>query len=227
MKNRKLFIFNILITMANLIFIVKTRSLLLYIIATVLMIPVLSDGISKKKRIALITIILSLLSIIVLSDFLPSLNKLIESDSGVQMRISAISYYFDYFKHHWLFGAGYISSNSLFSTASIVSGPYGKYYTSDVGLIGLMFRSGIIGVLWLLSLFICNHKLIKRSKGRVPLYYDSLMKLMNVFLVFSCINLILTDTPRFPYIALVMLIMESACLFEKERIREEQTEAMN
>ena len=155
----------------------------------------------------LVIIVVVLIS---LQYFIPLLNNLIESDYGIQIRFSTIEYYLDYFKQHWLFGAGYISSNPYYSTYSIIVGPFGRYYPSDVGVIGLMFKSGIIGLMWLISWFYSSLRIIRDNTNNIPAYYDLLMKLFIVFLLFSCINLILTDAPRFPYITLGMLICESS-----------------
>ena len=87
-----------------------------------------------------------------------------------------------------------------------------------------MFRSGIIGLAWLVSWFLGGIKTVIRSHNNVPTYYDMLMKLFLLFLLFSCINLILTDTPRFPYIALGMLLFESVNLFS---VQNPQPNAIN
>ncbi|MCY7221674.1 hypothetical protein MK546_06210 [Streptococcus cristatus] len=203
-------ILNIFITIVNLIWIIKTRTLSLYLLASVLMIPFLKKDAKKQ-----IKLVISVLAIIIVSFafsqyFIPLLNDLIDNDYGVQTRFSTVEYYLDHFKKHWLFGVGYISAMAPYSTASIVVGPFGRYYPSDVGVIGLMFRSGIIGLAWLVSWFYSSLKIIRDNSNNIPAYYDLLMKLFIVFLLFSCSNLILTDKPRFPYIALGMLMFESS-----------------
>lgn len=212
--NKKiLHIINILLTVINLFWIMKTRTLSLYILATLFMIPFFKKGITKSKKVLSGILVLSTLLFVLFSYFIPSLNSLIDSDYGVQVRFSMINYYLDFFKEHWLFGSGYISANPYYSTYYIVAGPYGRFYTSDVGVIGLMFKNGIIGLMWLATLFYSSIKIIRNNTKWVPNYYDMLMKLFVVFLIFSCINLILTDTPRFPYIAFVMLIIDSSYVF--------------
>ena len=213
-KNRKgIHLINIALTLINLLWIIKTRTLDLYLLATVLMIPVLNKRAKKRIRILLGFVVVVILAFVLMSDFIPALNSLIDNDYGIQMRFSMISYYLDFFRSHWLFGAGYISANPYYSTYSIVAGPFGRYYTSDVGVIGLMFRSGIIGLMWLISWFLGGIKTLRWDHSNVPTYYDLMMKLFLLFMMFSCINLILTDTPRFPYIAIGMLLFESASLF--------------
>ncbi len=224
-KNRKgIHLINIALTLINLLWIIKTRTLDLYLLATVLMIPVLNKRAKKRIRILLGFVVVVILAFVLMSDFIPALNSLIDNDYGIQMRFSMISYYLDYFRSHWLFGAGYISANPYYSTYSIVAGPFGRYYTSDVGVIGLMFRSGIIGLMWLISWFLGGIKTLRWDHSNVPTYYDLMMKLFLLFLMFSCINLILTDTPRFPYIAIGMLLFESASLFS---IQNKQLSAEN
>ena len=217
-KNRKgIYLINITLTLINLLWIIKTRTLDLYLLATVLMIPVLNKRAKKRIRILLGFVVVGILAFVMMSDFIPALNTLIDNDYGIQMRFSMISYYLDYFRNHWLFGAGYISANPNYSTYSIVAGPFGRYYTSDVGVVGLMFKSGIIGLIWLISWFARGVKTLRESYNNTPTYYNLLMKLFLLFLLFSCINLIMTDTPRFPYIALGMLLFESNKLFSSQR----------
>lgn len=206
--------FNIFITMINLVWIIKTRTLSLYLLATILMIPILKKDIKKYIKLPITLLVIIVVVLISLQYFIPLLNNLIENDYGIQIRFSTIEYYLDYFKQHWLFGAGYISSNPYYSTYSIIVGPFGRYYPSDVGVIGLMFRSGIIGLIWLISWFYSSLRIIRDNTNKIPAYYDLLMKLFVVFLLFSCINLILTDAPRFPYITLGMLICESSCFLK-------------
>ena len=215
-KSRKrLHIINIVLTSLNLFWIIKTRSLSLYMLATVLMVPVINKRTKRRIRIFFGVLVIAILIYILVSDFVPTANSIIGSDYGIQMRFAMISYYWQYFKDHWLFGAGYISANPYYSTYSIISGPNGRFYTSDVGVIGLMFRNGVIGLAWLITWFGSNLKIIKENSQKVPFYFDMWLKLMILFWLFSCINLILTDTPRFPYIALGMLIVESSYLLKK------------
>lgn len=213
-KNTKIIArINIVLTAINILWIAKTRSMVFYMIAAVLTIPVLNKRFSNKVRVLLSLMILSVLAFALMSDLVPSINRLFESDYGIQTRFSTIKYYFDYYTSHPLWGAGYISSNPYYSTSIIVSGPAGRFYTSDVGIVGLLFKSGSIGLLWLIAWFRQNYVMTKNAKQSVPIYYDVFVKSMLVFLLFSCINLILTDTPRFPYIAMIMIFSESCSYF--------------
>ena len=113
-----------------------------------------------------------------MSDFVPFINTYLNSDVGIQMRFYEIEYYLDIFKKNWLFGVGYLSSNKNAVTYSIISGPYERYYTSDVGIVGLMFRSGIVGLFWLFSWFYKTVQIIKNNNHKVPTYYNLLMMLI-------------------------------------------------
>jgi len=214
-KKKLIHYINICLTVINLVWIIKTRSLDLYLLATLVMIPVLNNRIKKSVRIVFGFAVIVILLTILFSDFVPLLNSFVDSDYGIQIRFSMISYYLNYFKNHWLFGAGFISANPLYTTHAIVSGPFGRYYVSDVGVIGLMFTHGVIGLIWLIMWFVEGFKLIIRSKESVPTYYNLFTKLLWFFLLFSCINLILTNTPRIPYIVIGMLLFEYGHLFSE------------
>ena len=209
-RAKTIHIINLALTIVNLILVVKTRSMIMFILATILMMPVLNKNEKTQKRIGYFLAVILLLLIVVASDFVPSINTLLNNDYGMQARLSAIQHYLDYFKKNWLTGVGYLSGNSKYSTYSIVSGLTGRFYTSDVGIIGLLFTNGIIGLLWLISWFYNSIKLINKNKAEQVHCYDALMKLLVIYFAFSCINLIFTDSPRFPLIALGMIIMEAS-----------------
>lgn len=217
-KKKIMHFVNVFFTVVNMIFIIKTRTLSLYILASILIVPIFNKETKKRNKIILGILAICIIVIILMSDFVPFINTYLNSDVGIQMRFYEIEYYLDIFKKNWLFGVGYLSSNKNAVTYNIISGPYERYYTSDVGIVGLMFRSGIVGLFWLFSWFYKTIQIIKNNNHKVPTYYNLLMRLIILFYLLSCINLIFTDTPRISYIALGMLIIESSDFFQRDDI---------
>lgn len=208
---KRVYFINILLTLFNFVFIAKTRTLTLYILATMFVLPIMSKDVKKKRKILFGFVALFIILFAVSSELIPYVSNIFNSDYGVQMRFSEIDYYWSYFKQHFFFGAGYATSASIFSNGTLESGPTGRYYTSDVGIIGLLFKRGIVGLLWLLSWFRTSYTLLKRNISNMPRHYEILIKSLGLFLMMSCINLIVTDDPRFAYIPIFMLLAESSC----------------
>lgn len=207
---RRFYLINILLTLFNLFFIAKTRTLTFYIMATMFVLPVMSKDVKKSRKVLFGLLALIILVVAVTSDFIPYMSSIFSSDYGIQMRFSEIEYYWKYFTEHFLFGAGYATSAPIFPTGTLGSGPSGRYYTSDVGIIGLLFKSGLIGLIWLLSWFKTSYSLLMHNIEGMPKHYEILIKSLGLFLVMSCINLIVTDDPRFAYIPIFMILSESS-----------------
>lgn len=211
LKEKHFYVINILLTAINLIFVVKTRTLTLYILTTLFMLPVLSRKVKKSRKILFCFLAIVLLFIAIISEIIPYINDLFSNDYGIQMRFSEIEYYLTYFRDNWLFGVGYASSAPINAVGTLGTGPLGRYYTSDVGVIGLLFKEGLIGLAWLFSWFKTTISLLKKNVDGMLEHYEIMVKLIVLFLLMSCINLIITDDSRFAYIPLVMLIAESSC----------------
>ncbi|MFH0357770.1 hypothetical protein ACHBHL_04610 [Streptococcus sp. A27] len=211
--NNKLHLANVVLTLFNLEFIIKTRTLSLYVLITILVVSLFNKQLSRKVKIFIAIIFLFSLITVINSNIMYWVEDTINNDYGIQMRFYEIEYYVNYFKNNWIAGVGFLSSSSNSSTYNVVMGPYGKYYTSDVGIIGLLFKNGIIGLFWIFSWFYTSIKILLKNMKFIPNYYSMFMKMIVVFYLISCINLIFTDTPRFPYIALGMIIIESSGFF--------------
>lgn len=212
-NNKRYCIINIILTIINLIFIIKTRTLILYLFLSLLMLPIINKNSNSKRKVVFIISLLIMVFFVSFTNYIPYVNQVLNDDAGVKIRYYEIEYYLDYFKNNWLTGVGYISSNLDSPTSDIVYGPYNMYYTSDVGIIGLLFRNGIIGLMWIISWFYSSIKIEKKYKAYTPTYFDNLVKLIIIFNLLSCINLIFTDTPRFTMIAISMLIIGSSKFF--------------
>ena len=81
-------------------FIIKTRTLILYLIATLLFSPVLDKQTKTKTKCLYVFFIIIILNIIVFSDTIPYINNVIKNDVGIQVRFSEIEHYTDYFKEN-------------------------------------------------------------------------------------------------------------------------------
>ena len=210
-----------MLTFINLLFIVKTRTLFLYLIATLLLSPILDKNTKKKTKLFFSIIVCIIIAIVIFGDIIPYVNLIIKNDAGIQVRFSAIDYYLNYFKSNSILGSGFVSSNLNSYMYLLVNGPLGQYNPSDVGIVGLMFRSGTIGLIWIILWFMQCIRIIRKNGSKVPKSYRSIMNHIIIFLLLSCINLIVTDNSRFPYISLAMIIIESSYIFINKKESEE------
>ncbi|MBP3263085.1 hypothetical protein [Pseudobutyrivibrio sp.] len=73
----------------------------------------------------------------------PSIN---EHYASTLARIGAINYYSSYLFRHPLFGMGWIMRNTDY-LKYIASGPLGIYHYDDLGILGQVFRQGLLGLI--------------------------------------------------------------------------------
>lgn len=116
---KQAYFLNIMLTLFNLVFIAKTRTLTLYILATMFVLPIMSKDVKRKRKILFGFVALLIILLAVFSEFIPYVSNIFNSDYGVQMRFSEIDYYWNYIKHHYLFGAGYATSAPIFSNGTL------------------------------------------------------------------------------------------------------------
>lgn len=124
------------------LFVQQTRALEFTMIF-VLAIMYLLQSNNKIKVVRNYSIIFLGVIVLCVSGILPSfLNSFtaVETAKSTLVRQEAISYYIQYWMQHPLLGMGLSNSEAL------TRGPFGTYYMSDVGLVGIIAKCGIFAI---------------------------------------------------------------------------------
>ncbi len=99
----------------------------------------------KNIIICLVVILLGYMGVItdIINGFSidPEINKNYTSSLA---RVEAIEYYLMYLRENPIFGMGWINRTTPY-LATIASGPKGTYHFDDLGIMGQLFRQGIVG----------------------------------------------------------------------------------
>lgn len=179
------------------IFAYITRSWQVIYVAVLAVIFILSKRKAKSMRvIILITLICVALQFFDISSFLESFstNSVMGTGLSTSNRLEAISYFWGVFMKSPLYGNGFIRDArvDLFRT---LHGSKGTYAYSDVGIIGLLGETGIIGVLLYLG-FVCviyKRYTFIRKHNSFSEYELGLISGLLFFLLFTTPTLIVTN----------------------------------
>lgn len=201
--------YNIIAVVLNFIHIIvigKTRTLITFIIITLVIIYIYTTKKSKKFKLCVTFVCVVLFAIIEGSTIVTSIAVLF-ADNSVTFRINAINYYMNQIKSYPLFGMGFIGQgNNLLQT--LLYGPKMQYYRTDVGFIGFINEYGLVGGTWFILLIIYAYKKLKLAvkkigKNKIVTYAASFL----FFLVISSINLFAIDGFRLVYLPLLMSLI--------------------
>lgn len=160
-------IFLILIYLYELLFVSKTRMILIGTVVAALTEVVLSLSNKKKVQRSLIVVLLAFLGMNLFSNQISALTDLttdeVSSGGGnYGVRLKEIAFYTDQVKYP-LIGRGYISPNTpggqYYDTMYGTSSDY--YSLTDIGIFGLYTIYGILGIAWYILLI---YYLLKNSK---------------------------------------------------------------
>ena len=140
-----------------------------------------------------------------LSDSLTtSAYALFYGDAGIAVRFRAIRHYLSHFYEYPLTGVGLISASKSLPGWQVLYGPYGQYYRSDVGLIGLMSQFGMLGLLWAAGFLWGGFRRARKSRG----LYGRFVWMLLTFLTVSLVNLSFLDPGRCMYLFIVYAYLE-------------------
>ena len=125
-------------------------------------------------------------------------------------RIGAIEHYIKYGNYRKLMGWGYASvnapSNGKYNLFEIYRGPWGTYYTDDVGNFSFYMMYGMIGVIILTVLFGKMFWYAYKERFREPHRMAVVF-----FVIIASFSLSLFDVERQSYLVLALLCLESEC----------------
>ena len=200
-KNKTDFI-NIIVCSFFFFYAVKTRTEIMYIISTIYIIIILFI---KKRNFKIIMIMLGLIifGTLLLSGFFSNYYSSLENDDGVNMRFYTIDYYTEQIKEKPILGMGYIKQNINDKLDILLFGEKGYYYRDDVGFIGTVNESGVVGGLLYLSLIIILLRMIIKLYKFDKLNYLWMLSIA-IYIIFCSINITYMSHARIT--ALVLFI---------------------
>lgn len=118
-------------------------------------------------------------------------------------RNGAIEYYSYLMKGKWLSGLGFIVPGTNDPAFTLLKGPRGIYNISDIGIFGIYFSMGIIGVVWYLWIIFKGIKLsLEKNNSILP------MGLIAEIIV-SLFTMSYFDPARIPALALFLAFVSS------------------
>jgi len=196
---------NILLGFVHLIFIGKTRSLILYFALALIFALAIFSNYKIKIFIATIIVCLFLSYCFNFNEFSNFFINYFLDDAGISIRFDAISFFMGNFNSSPIFGMGFISSKGDYSY--LMSGVNGNYYYDDVGLVGLLAQFGICGFLWAIIILIKSF-LVSHKSGTTPAL---VLKIFVFYLFVSSINLSFMDPERLAYL-FILFVFDDFCL---------------
>ncbi|MCD8363296.1 MAG: O-antigen ligase family protein [Lachnospiraceae bacterium] len=205
-------IINLILAMLQLILIVKTRTVLLYLIATLLMCYMFEKRTrSWKKFLLVIGIIACVVGALISKDtFAYAAAAYVSSDTGIMIRFQTMSFYVNQFLNHPILGMGLLSARKGIAGSELMYGPTGQYYRSDVGLIGLLVTFGICGLLWVIVFLKSTLQKIRKNDNNET----TIIKWCILYLVITLINLSFMDSSRVMYVFILTILAEASIVQE-------------
>lgn len=204
--NSRLDFINVIAGMFHIIAIYKTRTVIFYMLVTVAIYILMQKRFNKLLRglIILAIIVLMVLAVVSTDTINTSIAGYLNADAGVLMRYRAIEFYMNQFYEHPIFGMGLISSSTSINGWQLLYGPEGRFYRSDVGIIGVLNALGIVGLIWVIYFFTIIYKALKSKKDG----YALMIKSITNYLLVSMVNLAFLSSSSFVmFICLVFVMM--------------------
>ncbi|WP_251552241.1 hypothetical protein [Neobacillus muris] len=215
-KEKRLYISYLILLCINLYFIIKTRSLMLYLIVALIIGILFNKKTSIKIKILLYALLGFCVIGLFLSNIMVSINTLFQEDMGIAVRFKALDYYWDKFLEYPLTGLGFLSGSETLSTSSILLGGNGNFYQSDVGIIGFVSKFGAIGLIWMCILYRAMISKLILFRNKIDDEHYLLLFMLIVYLAITSVNLIFTDTNKILYMPVVMIFFSASKYYQKE-----------
>lgn len=182
--NRLYSIVGIAIAFLYTLYVHQARSFLVYLSASVLIGYLVKKREISRKLVAIIAEIF-VLTLVLNTQYVNSLFASFSSESNLASstttRLISLEYYLSIFRNHPLTGLGALWKG-FDGSLSIIQGPFGYACLEDLGLLGGVFRFGILGALLYFSIIIRMINRLKFSlKMRNILHEDWFMLLFCCF----------------------------------------------
>ncbi|MDT2602296.1 hypothetical protein P7D85_21260 [Enterococcus hulanensis] len=209
-KKRKIILFIILVFEFFVCYYVfMSRSLLIVYFITAIMVIFFSK--SKNRVFNILTVLFigfGILYFFDTSEFVNSFSVYSSTGMGLSTsnRLDGIKYFLNVFAQNPFFGNGFIRE-SRFDLSTILHGPGLTYYYSDLGIVGLIAESGIIGFAsyaFFLYFILKNWIFLTLGKLKTTTFGYSVLTAMLFFVISTSANLIVTNPRRVISLAVIM-----------------------
>ncbi|TLG80948.1 hypothetical protein [Vagococcus zengguangii] len=208
---RLLDICSLMIRVYFLIFISMTRMNIMISFILIIVSFVYSNKTSKKIKQLIINssifITLILFSKKIYNFLLNYFFNGVRKSSG-ESRLLEIDYYTNHIFFNGIFGRGFPSDDKYFS---LNHGPEGKYYISDIGVLGFFSVFGALGIVFYISTIYKFILLYLRTSSN-----KTILLLILLYFVLSSITLFFMDPQRTLYLAIIMALYSVFYVPEKE-----------
>lgn len=181
------------------VFIQKTRALTAAV-ACGCLITLLFSKKNIKRFIRIVIIIVSFILLLISTDIVNNIissfdGSLSEYSFSSTNRIGALAYFWTSFINNPIFGNGFISDATKVYQ-SILKGPLGSYYLTDVGVIGLLAEMGMFGVLVFSTTITFFINCLRKIHANKCDFEFSYLYGFFVFFLVTSLSLIITDGYR-------------------------------
>lgn len=131
------------------VFVSKTRGILV-VICLVIAAMMLCSGNNLKKKLLILLVCSIAIPLFLNSNILKRYMELGQTDTySTEIRFEAINYYINQISDKKFLGVGLVYEKDNHDTLSyILHGPDTKYFKSDVGIFGLYNTFGMLGIIW-------------------------------------------------------------------------------
>lgn len=212
------------------IFVFMSRSLLVIFIVTFIFIYLANTQSSKLFRLIILGIgSVCAIHFLDISSFIDSFS--VDTTAGTALstsnRLEALEYFTGVFRSNPIFGMGFIRE-SLLQYRQLLHGPNLTYYVTDIGFLGLLGESGILG--GLIFIFLTYYlyikiRIINSNKLFIDSYSYSLAYGLFSFWLLTSISLIVTN-PRYsvsmPFIIAIEIFISERSI-QNRRSRSNET----
>lgn len=191
------------------VFVSKTRAILI-VIGTVMAGMMLFSGNSVKKK--LIIILVSTVGIIIFanSNILKKYMEIGQTDTySTSIRLEAIQYYVNQIEDNKLFGTGLIYEKDNHDKLSyILHGPETKYFKSDVGIFAIYNTFGMLGLLWYILIIIKFIRILFR-KYKMKIVCNNVDSIgLFIYFIATTPTLNMVSPDLITYMAIIMACIE-------------------
>lgn len=193
----------------------KSRTALLYIVMMVLIAILMGEKAGKFRKV-IVSIGIAGCAVgafLFFGSLSNEISAYFNADAGIMMRFNTIEFYMTQFREHPILGMGLLSSSKEVAGWQLLYGEAGYFYRDDVGLVGLLNKFGICGLIWIISFLIT---VIKKEK-RTNLQEGETIRNIVIYCAVTMINLSFMDCQRVFYMMDLMILTEMLVMKGKKQ----------